>query len=71
MHELCKDLGYVAVMVDLLISTSEEGLSAEELRDLGNMVAEKAQAVINMIAREESKICKIQLPTQEYTENVV
>ena len=50
MHDLCKDLTYAVAMVDLLISSDDQGnLTQQELLDLRNLVAQKADAVIGAI----------------------
>ena len=50
MHDLCKDLTYITVMIDLLISSDDQGnLTSEELLNLRNLLAQKADVVINTI----------------------
>ena len=50
MHEVCKDLAYVTVMVDLLVSSDGEGnLSQKELQDLRELVIQRANIVVGTI----------------------
>lgn len=48
-HEACKDVAYIAVMTDLLVSSSENQLSPRDVTDLRNLFEAKAELLLSAL----------------------